>query len=322
MKTRSLHAVSVVAYLLSVLLADYARGTEVIDSKIPTIAILDTAIDSSDPIFDNRIVYEACVTEWNSCPNGSSEMEGKGSAAIPREQMLRNGFDHGSQMASIALSVSPKVKVVFVRIIGINSLGNRNFSGEATIYEALDWVIRNHQKLQIQAVSLSQGHHSLRLLTDYCPRTSITENKILRLKELGIPLFASAGNNGDYSRLDWPACIPSAISIGAALTNKTIASYSNRDPNLMDFFAPGNKRVLGIGGKFINTSGTSVSTATAASVWAIVKSRFPEMTYDQVYAYLFNKSTPLFDSKNFVGVLVDPETIFQSLSPNTSLRSR
>ncbi len=43
----------------------------------PTIAILDTALDTSLPIFKDRILFEACVTQWSSCPNGLSQMEGQ-----------------------------------------------------------------------------------------------------------------------------------------------------------------------------------------------------------------------------------------------------
>jgi len=46
----------------------------------PTIAILDTALDTSLPIFKDRVLFEACVTQWASCPNGLSEMEGVNSS--------------------------------------------------------------------------------------------------------------------------------------------------------------------------------------------------------------------------------------------------
>ena len=49
----------------------------------PTIAILDTALDSSMSSISSNIIYEACVLQWNSCPNGSDIMEGKGSAYLP-----------------------------------------------------------------------------------------------------------------------------------------------------------------------------------------------------------------------------------------------
>ncbi len=88
-------------------------------------------------------------------------MEGTNSAIMPIDQMSKNGFDHGTQMASLAVAANPNVKIVFVRIIGSNPNGTRQVSGEATVINALDWVLRNKDKFNIQAVSMSQGHHNL-----------------------------------------------------------------------------------------------------------------------------------------------------------------
>ena len=41
--------------------------------QTPTIAILDTALDTSVPEFQGRIAYEVCILEWASCPNGQKE---------------------------------------------------------------------------------------------------------------------------------------------------------------------------------------------------------------------------------------------------------
>jgi len=108
----------------------------------PTIAILDTAIDTSLPIFKDRILFEACVTQFSTCPNGMSEMEGTNSAIMPADQLSRNGFDHGTQMASLAVAANPNVKIVFVRIIGSNPNGTRQVAGEPTVVNGLDWVLR------------------------------------------------------------------------------------------------------------------------------------------------------------------------------------
>ena len=47
-------------------------------SQINTIAIIDTAIDSSK---NSNVVYEACFT-LATCPNGTSFQEGPGSANV------------------------------------------------------------------------------------------------------------------------------------------------------------------------------------------------------------------------------------------------
>jgi len=274
----------------------------------PTIAILDTAIDTSIPLIKDRIIFEACVTQWSTCPNGLGEMEGQNSAILPTEFISKNGFDHGTQMASLAIATNPNVNIVFVRIIGINAQGSRQSSGEQTIYNALDWVLRNKDRLNIQAVSLSQSHHSLGALgTDYCPKTPITEGKIKSLMDAGVPVFASSGNDRDYKRIDWPACIPSTISIGATMPTKSIAIYSNYDSKLTDFFAQGTTQAITVGGKKINVAGTSASTVIAATQWATIKATKPTLTYSQIYDLISRTATLTSNSQIKSGKLINLE---------------
>ena len=272
----------------------------------PTIAILDTALDTSLPIFKDRILFEACVTQWSSCPNGLAEMEGTNSSVLPTNVMSKNGFDHGTQMASIAVATNPNVKIVFVRVIGASTEGFRQSSGEQTVYNALDWVIRNKEKFNIQAVSMSLGHTGARSSgADYCPKTPITEGKIKSLIDLNVPVFFPAGNGRDYQRIDWPACIPSSIAIGATMPAQTIAIYSNYDPLLTDFFAQGTLKATTVGGKVINVAGTSASTVIAATSWATIKSAKPHLTYSQIYDLISATSKPTYNSKIPSGKLIN-----------------
>jgi hypothetical protein len=263
-------------------------------------------LDTSLPIFKDRIVFEACVTQWSSCPNGLAEMEGTNSSVLPANVMSKNGFEHGTQMASIAVATNPNVKIVFVRIIGASTQGFRQSSGEETVYNALDWVIRNKEKFNIQAVSMSLGHTGARSSgADYCPKTPITESKIKSLIDSNVPVFFPVGNNRDYQRIDWPACIPSSIAVGATMPAETIAIYSNHDPLLTDFFAQGTLKATTVGGKVINVAGTSASTVIAATSWATIKSAKPHLTYSQVYDLISATSKPTYNSKIPSGKLIN-----------------
>ena len=272
----------------------------------PTIAILDTALDTSLPIFKDRILFEACVTQFSTCPNGMAEMEGTNSATMPANFISANGFDHGTQMASLAVAANPNVKIVFVRIIGSNPNGTRQVAGEPTVINALDWVYRNKDRFNIQAVSMSQGHHNLGAAgTDYCPKTPITEGKIKSLADAGVPVFFPAGNNRDYVRIDWPACIQSSIAVGAVMPTNEVAIYSNFDLNLIDFFALGTTRATAPGGKTVNVGGTSAATVIAATQWATIKSAKPTLTYSQIYDLISSTSIPTKNSRVSGGKLIN-----------------
>jgi hypothetical protein len=276
---------------------------------IPTISANAASLQNKNvaqPTIAIKILFEACVTQWSSCPNGLSEMEGSNSSTLKPEWISKNGFDHGTQIASIAVATNPNVKIVFVRIIGANANGLRQATGEATVYNALNWVIRNKDRFNIQAVSMSQGHSSLRNPDpNYCPSTPITEGKINELMNAGVPVFFPTGNSRNYTKVDWPACIPSSIAIGATMPAGTIAIYSNHDPLLTDFFALGQVRATTVGNKVINAGGTSAATVIAATQWATIKASKPHLTYSQVYDLISKTSKPTYNSKITNGKLID-----------------
>ena len=276
--------------------------------KPPTIAILDTGIDTELPIFEGRILLEVCVIEWASCPNGLREMEGPGAAQLPALLYDNWSFHHGTEMASVAVQTNRDVKIVFVRIIGANLNGNRQYTSETTVELALDWILQNSKRLGIQAVSMSQGHHNLGPgKTNYCPKSVKVEQKIKSLQKIDIPVFFPTGNTRDYERIDWPSCIESAIAIAATSRDGTGAPYSNHDPLLVDFFAPGSARVMTVGGNFKNITGTSGANVVAATHWATMKAAHPKLSYSDIYSLFRKTAVTTTSSYTFWGKLIDFE---------------
>ncbi len=262
----------------------------------PTIAILDSAIDMSQDAIKSRVVYEVCLIEiiegsTARCPNGLTKMEGPGSATLPVSRLSLGGFDHGTLMANQAIQTNPNVKIVFVRIIGQRENGAREYTNEATVFNALQWVADNQSRLNIQSVAMAQGTHNVGPAgTDYCPKTPTTVEKIKTLNSLGVGVFFPAGNNRDYKRINWPACIPDSIAMGATLPTGSVAFYSNYDPLLIDFYAQGTTVLYGLNAKKTNFAGSSASVIVGATSWATVKSLKSQLTYIELYNLLLNTS--------------------------------
>lgn len=272
----------------------------------PTIAILDTAIDMSQQKIKDRVVYEVCLLEYNSCPNGLSKMEGPGAATMSPDKLMLGGFDHGTQMTNVAILTNPNVNIVFIRIIANRPDGSREYTSEATVYNALQWVIENQAKFNIQAVAMSQGHHVLGAAgTDYCPKTLMTQSKIQTLASMGIGVFFPAGNARDYVRIDWPACIPESIAMGATMPTNEVAIYTNHDSRLTDFFALGTLSATTVNGAKVNIAGTSASVQAGAVAWATIKSAKPSLSYDELYALIAKTSIPTKNSKVTGGKLIN-----------------
>jgi len=276
----------------------------------PTIAILDTAIDMSQSKFQNSVVQEVCLIEifFDStarCPNGLTSMEGPGAATLPKDKLALGGFDHGTLMADQALQTNPNVKIIFIRIIGQRESGTREYTNEATVYNALQWVINNQSKFNIQSVAMAQGSHSLGAAgTDYCPKTPTTVEKVKALNALNVGVFFPAGNNSDYLRVDWPSCIPETISMGATMPTESIAPYSNYD-KLVDFYARGTTVLYGLDGKKTNFAGSSASVLVGATSWATIKSVKPELNYTEIYNLISKTSKVTLSSRVPSGKLID-----------------
>jgi hypothetical protein len=259
-------------------------------SFAPTLVIADTALDSTTAEFSKNIVLELCILVWSTCPNGDKFMQGKGSANLPAGQILNNGFNHGTQMVSAAVRTNPDLNIIFIRITGNSSSGLRLTSGDFAVAKMLDWVSNNKESYNIQAVVMSQGRHNLSSLSDYCPRSFMVEGVINKLYSQQVPIFLPAGNRGDKSRIDWPACLPLTFGIGALDQSRSIASYTNLDKNLIDYFELGNLRVLDANGTERNSEGTSISAQIAAAKWMQIRSKNLEKTFAET-KMIFDSNT-------------------------------
>lgn len=236
----------------------------------PAIAIIDTAIDTSKV----SVFHEVCIMYEVRCPNKSSFMEGPGAATLPAAQLYKNGFDHGTVMSLVASSVNRDMNIVFIRIVAMDSRGRQMFYDDNLVNEALKWVSTNKAKFNIVAVSASVGHHKFRTTTNYCPVNASLRDSIVSLQGAGVATIFAAGNNYDYSRVDYPACVSEAVAVGSVNDSGSIELYSNGG-NELDFYALGTystsvKRAMG----------TSAATAAFAAYWAKSYKGSYQATYD------------------------------------------
>ena len=251
------------------------------------------------------------------CPNSTTFQEGAGAATITSSLLSAPGISHGTQMASIAIATNPDQKLILLRLIAYNSRGQRMPVYESSLIQAFQWIAGKRQMLNIGAVAMAQGHHSLLPAKNYCPKSPKLEKLIIDLKLNDVPVFFPAGNAGDKLRIDWPACIPAALAIGAVDSSDQIAKYSNYDRVLNDFYVPGTSPALLPGGGGTSTTGTSVSTVIAASYWLKIMELKPEMKLAEI-SYLFRNSGPIiFDSNFRYGRKMDLEAALTLLSKST-----
>jgi len=298
----------IAALLIAVPQSAEASKTSVKNTTIttPSLAILDTGLDTSLPFFAGKIVHEVCFVGWSTCPNGSGFQEGPGSAVVNPKFINTNGFDHGTQMAYIALATNPNMNIVFVRIVGNTSDGRRQIVPDSTIEGALKWVLANKDKYNIQAVAMAQGSMSRNTsATDYCVKIPTVTSAVDALVAAGVPSFFPNGNDRNYNKINWPACIPSAVAVGSTDQMGSINLYTNHDKSLTDFFSLGNAKVMVPGGSMINGAGTSISVQTAAANWIKLKSAKPNLSYQETYNLILKTGKATKNSRIPTGILFD-----------------
>jgi hypothetical protein len=296
----------VATLLLITSLPANSAGLKNTTTNLPTLAVLDTALDTSIPLIKEKLIGEVCIIDLSqsqirkgekpSCPNESLFMEGPGASTLPMTILANKDFSHGTQMVSAAIRNNPNMNILFVRIIGNNPNGTRQNTTINTVPNALKWIYDNQTKYNIKAVSMSQGHHNLLSSTSYCPVTQV-DYWVNWLVKSNIPVFFPAGNGRDYNRIDWPACIPSSIAIGGVedfgSSGMYISSTSNYDKSLIDFWAPITSRINFPGGAEGNSFGTSVSVQIAAAKWLAISSAKNTLTQTQLFDLIKNTATPV-----------------------------
>lgn len=263
-------------------------------NQSPSIAIIDTAIDTTAKNLSGKVIYEVCVMETPRCPNQKDFMEGAGSASLPTRQALSGGFEHGTIMSSVAVATNPNLNIVFIRVVPMATTGRTGIYTERSVQKALEWVAQNKTKFNIVATSASIGHHNFRSQTNYCPVNPSLRNAIVTLQNIGVGTFFAAGNKYDYSRVDYPACISEAIAVGATGVRGNIELYSNGG-NDIDFYSLGTfdtpvKRAMG----------TSAATVALASYWAKVYAGDYKMTYDYLKSVSESASNAKVNTKSFI----------------------
>lgn len=299
----------VLVVALTAVLCPSAEGEQL--SK--TLVIVDTGFDTTIPTIKDAVVFEVCILDWPMCPNGKSFQEGAGAASISVNSVGTGSIAHGTQMASIAMEANPTQKLVLLRLIAYNNQGQRLPVYDSAVVQAFKWIQKKQTEFDIGAVAMAQGHHSLLSGKNYCPKNTELEKIFLDLKLKNLPIFLPTGNAGDKSRIDWPACIPTALAIGAIDSKGEIASYSNYDRILVDFYTPGTASATLPGGTRTTVTGTSVSTLIAASNWMKVTDMGLQNSVADT-AQLFRDASPIiFDAKLRYGRKMDVEATLLKL---------
>ncbi|MDD5340060.1 MAG: right-handed parallel beta-helix repeat-containing protein, partial [Candidatus ainarchaeum sp.] len=202
-----------------------------------TVCIIDTGINYTHPDFGGYLTFPNAkvVGGYDYINNDSNPMDDNG---------------HGSHVAGIVASmdatyrgVAPGAKIAMVKVCNAGG----SCPGSAML-AGIQWCANNASLFNISAISISIGGGAYEdgwdCDTDDPAMASAINSAVAH--NLTVVLSSGNGINNDgngmgYSNpggLSWPACIKSALSVGATDDSDAIATFTNRN-NQLDLLAPG-----------------------------------------------------------------------------------
>ncbi|MEQ8232648.1 MAG: Ig-like domain-containing protein [Gammaproteobacteria bacterium] len=293
------------------------------------VAVLDTGIAGTHPFLAGKVVHEACFSTTDPltgstslCPGGNDTEFGIGAGAACPSGVA--GCQHGTHLAGIIAGggsasgvgftgVAPAAQLMSIQV-------NSRFEGAecssrglaspcalayvSDVIAALEHVYDERGNFSIAAATVAAGaglHDSPCNLQPEKPAIDL-------LRAAGIAVVAAAGNDGRYGYLRAPACISSAISVGAAATiyprtasgpiypatSAGIATFSNR-ASFLDLVAPGLAIESSVpSGDFATESSTSAAAAHVAGALALLRSALPDASVDELLAQLVATGRPAY----------------------------
>lgn len=245
-----------------------------------TVAVIDTGVDPHPDLRNNLL--KGTVTANGESGDGRQDVKGHGTGMAG----LIAAHGRGSQTG--ALGIAPNAKILPIR--SQRTSGDNDVDGLAA---GIEWAVAN----KAHVISISAGGASSAAVVDAIKRAS----------DADIIVVAAAGNRPQDYGVTFPALLDGVLAVGASDQNGNRADISVTGKKV-GLLAPGvDIFSTSIDGNYRRGTGTSDSTAIVAGAAALVRSRYPDLSAEEVVhrltATAVDKGAPGRDEEYGYGVL-------------------
>ncbi|AJF65436.1 type VII secretion-associated serine protease mycosin [Streptomyces vietnamensis] len=240
-----------------------------------TVAVIDTGVDKSNPDLRGQV------------------LEGKDLAPQESGDEFTDYDGHGTGMAGLiagtgardsgsgAFGLAPGAKILPVRVPGLQGGDVNMVEGSERFNRVIPQAIKYAADSGAKVINLSLGNNEgSQALTD----------AVKYALDKGSLVFAAVGNNGDKGNpVNYPAATPGVVGVGAVDQKLTHVPFSEHGRQV-DIVAPGQDMVHACGGGtgMCKSKGTSEATALASAAAALLWSKHPDWTNNQVLKVMLN----------------------------------
>ncbi|MEX0170759.1 type VII secretion-associated serine protease mycosin [Streptomyces sp. LMG1-1-1.1] len=241
-----------------------------------TVAVIDTGVEKSNPDLRGQVLQgKDFAPEVSGDQFTDYDGHGTGMAGLIAGTGARDGGNG-------AYGLAPGAKILPVRVPGLRDDDNGNMAeSDEQFNRVVPQAIRYAADSGAQVINLSLGATTgSQALTD----------AVKYALGKGSLVFAAVGNSGEKSNLTaYPGATPGAVGVGA-VDNKGKRIPMSQYGDQVDVVAPGKDTVHACGGGtgLCKSSGTSDATALASASAALLWSKHPEWTNNQVLKVMLN----------------------------------
>lgn len=256
------------------------------------VAVLDTGIHAGHLDFGSRIWAFHDFLAFHKQPYDDNGHGTHVSGIIAGDGTASNGKFKG---------IAPGCGIISLKVL--DRLGNGN---KENVLLALQWILENREKYNIQIVNISVGT----TCRTKCDHKALIDG-VDYLWDKGLVVVAAAGNQGPRpGSITAPGSSRKVITVGSSdmLTGK--GAISGRGPTFEcvckpDLVAPGNKIISCAPGQdnisYGIKSGTSMSTPLISGAVALMLEKNPTLTNVQIKMKLKESSEDLGFPRNLQG---------------------